>query len=232
MDPTLPVDGRNDFVGLFRASGYGYDWSFNGHGGGMRGPAWNADDDFVTKASAVFFQEVLPTARNNAGFRARLNGLATGDGQTHTIAFTENLDATTWGATNVAEMAFIVPVQSVTSPLSRYPDIQVAGSNYDNGLGPTAVGGGPMSGALAYDPNHLPYNTFPFANARINAFLQSGGEGLSPRPSSLHPGAVNVLFADGHAHNVNQTIDIGVYMSLVSPRGERHGQFILSDNGF
>lgn len=215
-------------VGLNRASGYGYDWSFNGYGDGARGPAWNIDDDFVTKGSAVFFQEVLPTASVNAGYRAKLEGMATGDGQAHTIAFSENLDATTWGATDVAEMAFIVPVQSASTELTQ----EVAGSDVDNGLGPDPIIGGPLSASLAYDPNRLPYNTFPFANARINAFLQSGGEGLSPRPSSFHPGTVNVLFADGHADNLNQTIDIGVYMSLVSPRGERHGQFILSDNGF
>lgn len=220
------MDGRNNFVGLNRATGYGYDWSFNGHGGGSRGIAWNSDDDEVSKGTGVFYQEVLPGALVNAGYRARLSFISSGDGLTQTIAFTENLDATRWGATNVSEMAFIVPLQDAGSPQ------EVDGVNVNNGLGPDPDIEGPKDAALAYDPDKLPYDTFPFANAKINAFLGNAAEGLSPRPSSFHPELVNVIFADGHARNVSESIDISVYLRLVSSRGERHGQFILGDNDF
>lgn len=220
------MDGRNNFVGLNRATGYGYDWSFNGHGGGGRGPAWNLDDDLVTKGAGVFFQEVLPGAPANAGYRSTLTGMTTADGLTQTIVFSENLDATTWGSTNVSDMAFIVPLQHAATPQ------EVAGVNVENGLGPDPGSGGPRDTAMVYDPGMLPYDTFPFANARINANLGAGEEGLTPRPSSFHPGTVNAVFGDGHARNINQSIDIGVYLSLVSSRGGVHGQFILSDNSF
>ena len=220
------MDGRNNFVGLNRATGYGYDWSFNGHGGGSRGTAWNSDDDEVTRGTGFLYQEVLPGAFVNAGFRATLDAVSSGDGLAQTIAFSENLDATRWGTTNVSEMAFIVPLQDAGSPQ------EVDGANVDNGLGPDPALEGPKDLALAYDPARLPYDTFPFANARINAFVGNAAEGLSPRPSSYHPGLVNVIFGDGHARNVSESIDIGVYLRLVSSRGERHGQFILSDNDF
>jgi prepilin-type N-terminal cleavage/methylation domain-containing protein/prepilin-type processing-associated H-X9-DG protein len=39
------------------------------------------------------------------------------------------------------------------------------------------------------------------------------------RPSSYHPGGVNVFFCDGHGRFVSEGIDYGVYCALMTPRG-------------
>jgi prepilin-type N-terminal cleavage/methylation domain-containing protein/prepilin-type processing-associated H-X9-DG protein len=39
------------------------------------------------------------------------------------------------------------------------------------------------------------------------------------RPSSNHPGGVNMIFADGHGRFVRQNIDYAVYCALMTPRG-------------
>src|SRR5881396_2632595 len=39
------------------------------------------------------------------------------------------------------------------------------------------------------------------------------------RPSSNHPGGVNVAFCDGHAQFVRQDMDYRVYVALMTPNG-------------
>jgi prepilin-type processing-associated H-X9-DG protein len=52
------------------------------------------------------------------------------------------------------------------------------------------------------------------------------GEGLAPRPASMHPGVVNVFFGDGHGQSVSQNINDLVWFNLTTPGGQRHGENI------
>jgi prepilin-type processing-associated H-X9-DG protein len=70
-----------------------------------------------------------------------------------------------------------------------------------------------------------------FRDALINGD-PSAAEGTRPRPSSLHPQVVNVFFGDGHGQTISDTVDITVYVRLVSSRGERFGQAILGSSSF
>jgi prepilin-type processing-associated H-X9-DG protein len=62
-------------------------------------------------------------------------------------------------------------------------------------------------------------------NARINADI-NGETGQHPRPSSLHPGGVNMLWCDGRITFISRSIDDRVYVRLLSPGGSRYGQEI------
>jgi prepilin-type N-terminal cleavage/methylation domain-containing protein/prepilin-type processing-associated H-X9-DG protein len=59
----------------------------------------------------------------------------------------------------------------------------------------------------------------------VNGIINDNG--ANP-PSSRHPGAVNVLFADGSARAVKPTIDVGVWWAL----GTRAGNEVISAGAF
>lgn len=62
----------------------------------------------------------------------------------------------------------------------------------------------------------------PQAREAINASLGQA-EGEAPWPSSYHRGGVNVVFADGHARFLRETVDGRVYAALFSPQGAALG---------
>ena len=75
--------------------------------------------------------------------------------------------------------------------------------------------------------------TLAFPNASKN----SGTEGNTPYPTSLHPGIVVVAFCDGTVRTLNDSIDESVYLRLMTPDGTRlRGAFAvetpLSDTDF
>jgi prepilin-type N-terminal cleavage/methylation domain-containing protein/prepilin-type processing-associated H-X9-DG protein len=191
----------------------GYDWSFNDY----LGPS--LDDQELTKATAAFIHEA-----GSGGAPTTLDHMSVGDGQSQTIVLSENLDATTWGSAEIKSMAFVVPFAGT--------DNQVAtNEGTPNGLGPNATGRKDLALNYNFAGGGINFASDPvLAQGKINS--ASGGEGTRPRPSSLHPGVVNVMFGDGSARNISQNIDERVYLRLVSARGNKFGQDILSSNSF
>jgi prepilin-type N-terminal cleavage/methylation domain-containing protein/prepilin-type processing-associated H-X9-DG protein len=192
-----------------------YDWSFNNYAPGIF-PV-SPDDQDVTQAGGVFFQQAA-----SAGYRARID--SSKDGTANTVVLTENLQSTTWGSPNINNMAYVLPVEGT--------DNQIASNQTAiNGLGPDP--GGQKSAAMRYAP--APFlginftGDFDLSQAKINA-NPGAAEGRSPRPGSLHPGVVNVFFADGHGRTVGQNIDDTIWFRLTTSSGQRFGENILSDN--
>jgi prepilin-type N-terminal cleavage/methylation domain-containing protein len=76
--------------------------------------------------------------------------------------------------------------------------------------------------ALTDGPSYYPA---PFYNnAAPNSNLLTATNGMTPRPSSNHPGVFCVCFADGHALPLSQNMDASVYMRSLSPAGTLYGQ--------
>lgn len=65
-------------------------------------------------------------------------------------------------------------------------------------------------------------------DSRINAAKVPGNN--APRPSSNHPGSVNVIWADGHGGGLAENIDISVYARVLSSGGSLHGQGSVDDS--
>jgi prepilin-type processing-associated H-X9-DG protein len=122
--------------------------------------------------------------------------IADGDGTTNTILLTENVDALSWTL--------------------------VGRTNWERQLGVmwnAAVESNPGSGN--------PPRPHPPDSMRINR--QIGGDPdaksvLFARPSSNHPGVVNVAYCDTHVSIVSQEIDYRVWCQLMTPR-DRETQF-------
>lgn len=157
-----------------------------------------------------------------------LEFIAEGDGQTQTYMFAENTQTNSWFI-NVASF-------SATAGASYGPQILTGDMAF--GIPVTAMGsnaatfGSPLLNGL---PNYLnlrnptPAFAVPANSKPTNVLNMSNAIGTIPRPSSLHTGAVNIAFCDGHVDSVNVSIDAFVYASQMTPNGQRFGQQ-ASDN--
>lgn len=189
-----------------------------------------ADDLEVAASSGVFWR-----AATNGGQVNSIDRISSADGTSQTVLLAENINTRNFvpGATGViggwaspftGEIAFGVAVAGTTaSSVSTITDATAPG-----GVGsPTSskAYGLTLNGNAIADAGNGP-------RCKINANIQSASDGVNPRPSSLHPGVVNMAFVDGSCKVISQQIDESVYCRLVTPIGNRHGQNILSDNDF
>lgn len=125
------------------------------------------------------------------------------DGRTQTILFTENLQAGNFMSPYTGEIGF-----------------GIAGA-YAEMPGPPVAGPGILELGVSF---------FPFADATINANVATALPGEAPRPSSHHSQGVNVVFADGSARFLRESINDFVYYRLVSSSGSMYGQRLVSDS--
>ena len=192
------------------------------------------DDLNVAFGAGVFHRE-----RGNAGKKMTLDFISRADGTTNTLLLSENLDteiysgsvgSTGWSSSFSRNIAFMVALGR-GSGSSNNIDTIVASTD--------GVGGTGTAGPLGLTDG---LNSFSFTSSnsarrtdrcRINSTVAPALPGqIHPRPSSLHPGTVNVMFCDAHGKTLSQNIDDQVYVSLVSSAGGRYGQPILGSDAF
>lgn len=199
-----------------------YDFSFDTYQAG----AATSEDVEVFRGTGMFLAE-----NPNGAIRSALDRVP--DGATHTILLSENLQATAWASPDIEDVSFVVPFEAGGEAGDFENNEAII-----NGLGPTPPSSGVFKEqALDYDvpltaPLGINFAANPLlATGKINA-EPGASESTRPRPSSLHPNVVNVMFADGHGGPLASTIADQVYVRLVSSSGERFGQAVLSDNDF
>ncbi|MFV0445297.1 MAG: DUF1559 domain-containing protein [Planctomycetaceae bacterium] len=172
----------------------------------------SANDQTISQAAGVFIDN--NDTGSNGGRRNTLSSMY--DGQSATVMFSENLQATLWASPSLGAMGFGVGV--------------VTASNSPTQLGDASVGN-PSSVALAINGmstvNGIVTDTAAEPE-RINAIL-AAAEGDAPRPSSMHPGLVVMTFCDGRTQSVSDTIDRGVYFHILSPSGSKYGQPVVTN---
>lgn len=169
----------------------------------------------VAHASGVFWRPATATvqppgtaAADGATdtFRPSLDYISTGDGQTNTIMFAENVQASRWDtADGFSNIAFGVPVVAGTDTVAV-----TAVTDLSQALAPLAVWGAGTGTIETQD-------ALPSRNI-------IGAAGQFPRPSSNHLGTSLYGFADGAARQISDSINWDVYVKLVSPNGQRFGQ--------
>ena len=132
------------------------------------------------------------------------------DGASNTLLFAENLTAylnqMTWGDPTNA-------VSVINPPNQKFRNVFVWCYAYDGSI-PT----------VNFDGSSRPTPTSIDPLMRINGSknLEPNALGtLSARPSSEHPGGVNIAFVDGHLTFLHEGIDYHVYQQLMTPHGKR-----------
>jgi len=198
-----------------------YDHSFNGTGVGNL----NSDDFQVTSSSGVFSRQ-----NNNQGYTLNLDQISSADGTSQTVLLAENTNIVAYSPGNFGGWASAATGNNSVGLAVA----DAAGVISDNA---TAQGLGRASGTSKQ--YGLELSSVPIAAAvvgttqcRINDNLAGASDGVSPRPSSLHPGAVNMAFCDGSCKVISSSIEESVYARLLTPMGGRFGQNVLSDSDF
>lgn len=192
----------------------------------------DADNVDLFTATGLFFPQVVSAASTTAGVASRqitLDQVTSADGTSQTIMFGENLQAESWISLNIKSYSMMLPLATTTAPAIGTKGVFNHATNQGVGLNTTKdfalrlPGSAGMGFSLA-----LPGS----GDGRINKNLSGASEGLAPRPSSLHTGVVNVMFAGGNGKLLSQDIDDRIYAELYSWNGKRFGQKVLSDNEF
>lgn len=200
-----------------------YDFAFNGYGEGNL----NAEDQLMAVASGVFWRAPASNAGPIQPPRT-LDEISRADGCSQTILLSENLNTRSfdpathtggWISDATGDIAFGIALAGDEIG----GQFRVADRETPGGVG---VAGDPIETGLQL--SDLPVS----ADCRINANRGSAKDGASPRPSSGHPGAVNMAFADGSCKVIFEGIDPTVYARLLTPMGSLHGQVSVSSSDF
>ena len=207
---------------------WGVDQFFIGYDDwGVGGPLTDANVR-VSRGASVFHRPHNFGGRGPVDQRTTLDYIARGDGVTQTLLLSENLQANQWISSFVNDVGFgwsvnsDAPATNVTGEVPTFTDNSTL-----NGIGPAAPARS-MRNCLALGTALTADATADSDGAGINSDIQAP-EGTAPRPSSNHPGSVNVIYADGHGGTLSDRIDLGLYVRLLSPNGVEFGQQIVAD---
>lgn len=178
----------------------------------------------ATFATGVFWRE-----SRNGSKKMTLDFISRSDGQSNTLMLSENLNARAvegvgrggWSSPYLGDIAFAVRVTDTTA--MQFDSLD-ADSPSPSGVGGTDGGLALVSGGDTF--------VLPDENARISGGLNSAPNGATPRPSSQHPGQVNVILCDGSGRALNQEIEDHIYAALVSSNGSEFGQNIVGSSNF
>jgi prepilin-type N-terminal cleavage/methylation domain-containing protein/prepilin-type processing-associated H-X9-DG protein len=181
----------------------------------MTGPAWGSQSCIKT---GVMF---LGTDTGSFPWDSRTGSSSIVDGSSTTILATESVLAgaspgTTYTASQITNWACPHPnfVGFIASD-------QVWG--FASGAGLASSGSPPSDAGTNWKYANFK-NTASAPNAAMEAInygLNLGDEGSFPFANSNHAGGVNVLFCDGSAKFISDTVDGIVYSKLITPQGSR-----------
>ncbi len=252
--PDDPNDGANGAMSYVVNAGYATSsqWGINGinHRANtytwpaIGGSATDSQNVNVTAATGAFFYTSFDITLSSGsstvslaptGFENTIDKISAGDGLSQTIFLSENLDtpdynsavtntfgALTLGVGNGGFAGYRLGAAGFAVRMAETDSVTP-----ESNAVPGGFGGASAQGALIANPG-----TPLLESSKINYQVGLVTPGASPRPSSLHPGVVNVIFGDGSGRNLSQNIDGSVYIRLVSSNGNRYGQGILSNNDY
>jgi len=199
-----PVDTAHDGVpaGLTCVASTGYI---------RNGYWWDPSDLSHTPDACVSFSPAGPiskTLSSGAVFQSTRTGRRLqpvyGDGRSHTLLLSENVQAGSWMSRYTGDIAFGVDV------------------TLDRNNGHT----------LELNASVIVGSNGAVTPSMINAGLDTAMTGRTPRPSSYHGGGVEVAVADGSVHVLSQTMSQDVDFRLLASHGVLHGQQIVSDSQY
>lgn len=223
--PASEVDRAGSSLGISVSK---FDMGFNGYGE----EHFNLEDMEIARAMGVF-RAIEPKVEGGIAppGRLTLDEISMWDGTSQTVLLTENLNTRIydsdsqgvggWISSATGDIAFGIRVP-MSSEVGRTAWL-VPLNETPGGVG---IAGGDKAQALAPGREPVP------VESRINSSWKTVRDGDAPRPSSNHPGCVNMAFADGSCKVVSEQIDGIVYARLLTPMGSQYGHGVLSDSDF
>ncbi|HEY1602995.1 MAG TPA: DUF1559 domain-containing protein [Pirellulales bacterium] len=152
------------------------------------------------------------------------------DGKTNTFLLSENVMAKNWYDTEISVTASSGNYSvATTNGYNTAPyNPQSATGNHLTVNAPATTSPELYSGFVWW-PQLAATNSLQNINGLFNASVEMVADPLLDfatdmnycRPSSNHPGGVNMTFADGRTQYVNENIDYTVYASLMTPEGRK-----------
>lgn len=137
--------------------------------------------------------------------------LLSGDGSATTLLLSENVDGGLWTDFAEWDVGFIWEPATNSSDVPSKPFI-----DHGTTLNHITEYGSNVRW-INQDTN---FRIIAEGGAEQTGETQEGNPYRFARPSSYHPGGVNVVFADGHTYFLAETIDAVVYAQLMSPNGK------------
>jgi len=183
---------------------------------GMQDTAGSATMPRDWPDNGVFFDlytgdpRLNPAGGKNAGYEMVVMSharIANGDGLTNTLLMSENVDAGNWTDTTEAKIGMVWNGTGTVNMNTDPPSLTPPDDNMriNRGIGMSELEDGAVRPAANQD-NHAN------SNSQSTTFA---------RPSSYHPGGVNVAYCDGHVEFLHEQIDYYVYCLLMSTNGQR-----------
>jgi prepilin-type N-terminal cleavage/methylation domain-containing protein/prepilin-type processing-associated H-X9-DG protein len=206
--PALRADGMHTLSGSSPSTPY--DWDNDSATAFTKAEQdWSADLGVFHRA---YVHVPNPTKVIATSTRMTIDKIGVGDGTGNTLLVTENLqaglaaDPMGWLSNNDQALAFGIEtdIDSIKAGLNGTPAVRAT----------TWQGW---------------YPTIP-ADSRINAKTTDPAHVHMPRPSSNHPGSVNVMWADGRGTALAENIDVSVYARILTSGGSLRGQVSVDDS--
>jgi hypothetical protein len=189
---------------------YDIDGNYVDEDGAAVGTGADGADAAFAVGGGVFWHHA-----SSAEPRVTLDSIGQSDGVTQTLMYAENINANNWASADPDTSCFGIAVDP-TQPFTATPATNGALYVTDTSLAATF--------------GNVTVNSQLYQSARINS--QPLSVLGTPRPSSSHLGVINVVFCDGSTRSLNETIDISVYVRLLSPDGKRYGQMLVNPTSY
>jgi prepilin-type N-terminal cleavage/methylation domain-containing protein len=195
----------------------------------------SSSDMQVALSSGVFWRIV-----GTDGYLPTVDFVNVGDGTTSTLMITENMNAGTWASTNVSEIGFGVriPVDSqlfapaigdVSPNCGEFPTRLSLNTEFPCSKFSTFSAGSfindPVSASLASSTSSASAASSCDSGSVTSSVLSISSV---PRPSSQHPGGVNVIMVDGSGRFLSEKVDHHVYARLVTSNGVNYSELSLN----
>jgi len=179
----------------------------------------------------VFFRQLVLDGGNVLPyvdqFRMTLDRISLRDGLGQTLMIVENHNSQNWGAGIPNYAGNINSTYLATGSTATSTSVLDCGIvvNYVTDLKIPGMG---QNSPQIFNNAAGVWSIIAFTS-KIN-LNKGNNQGASPFPSSTHPGVVTAAFCDGRVRTLNETMDYGVYCSLMSSGGSKRGQAPVSDN--